>query len=57
MMEVSELVEWLQRCSPGDMVGIDEGGLALCVGHDLQFDGTDDYIEIGGFPEEGDTDE
>jgi hypothetical protein len=42
---VRELEEWLRNFDPDTEVGIDEGGLTLCVVQKL-----DAYYEIGGLP-------
>ena len=45
-MTVKGLREWLKDRPSDQMIAIDDGGRALAV-----VDNTDDYIEVGGFPE------
>ncbi len=45
MIAVRELRDWLNSLDPGDVIGVDDGGLTLCVV------GTSAYIEVGGLPE------
>ena len=52
MMIAADVYEWLGNLKPDTPVAIDEGGLCLCADHDMRYDGTDNYIEIGGFPDE-----
>jgi hypothetical protein len=47
MMPVKEIRKWLDRLKPSDMVGVDDGGLALRVESDPE-----EYIELGGMPED-----
>jgi len=43
---VKELKEWLNELPDEAEVGMDDGGLIMCV-----LDSEDVYIEIGGLPE------
>lgn len=46
-MSVEEIREWLDTLNENDLVGVDDGGLALrVVGDD------ESYCEIGGMPED-----
>ena len=45
-MQVKEIVEWLSTLDENDHVGVDDGGLCLCVVEDPEV-----YCEIGGMPE------
>jgi hypothetical protein len=47
MMSVAELRGWLAGVASDEMVGIDDGGMILCVHGD-----PDHYLEIGGLPDE-----
>ena len=46
-MQVKEIKEWLSALSDDDSVGVDDGGLCLCV-----VDDPEPYLEIGGMPED-----
>jgi len=61
MITVKDLKNWIKRLKDDDLVGIEEGGLALVVCQNTKesleqlrmFPFWDDaYIEIGGIPEE-----
>lgn len=49
-MTVGEVKEWLNSLDDDDLVGIDDGGLALVSVNNPE----DIFIEIGGVPEEED---
>lgn len=48
-MTVREIQEWLKTLKPTDRVGVDDGGLCLCVVGDEE-----PYLEIGGLPADDD---
>lgn len=52
MMVISELKRWLDKLSPDDSVGVDEGGLTL-----MSYEEPDVYIEVGGYVGKGDEDD
>ena len=47
-MPAHEVASWIKTLKKDDMIGIDEGGLVLCVA------GSVAYLEIGGMPREDD---
>jgi hypothetical protein len=48
-MPAKDIREWLESFEEGDLIAIDEGGLAL-VGLTLSGAPTKAYIEVGGVP-------
>ena len=48
-MPSKDIREWLESFEEGDLIAIDEGGLAL-VGLTLSGTPTKAYIEVGGVP-------
>ena len=48
-MPVKDIREWLESFEEGDLIAVDEGGLAL-VGLTLSGAPTTAYIEVGGVP-------
>ena len=48
-MPVKDIREWLESFEEGDLIAIDEGGLAI-VGLTLSDAPTTAYIEVGGVP-------
>ena len=48
-MPAKDIREWLESFEEGDLIAIDEGGLAL-VGLTLSGAPTAAYIEVGGVP-------
>jgi hypothetical protein len=48
-MPAKDIREWLESFEEGDLIAIDEGGLAL-VGLTLSGTQTTAYIEVGGVP-------
>ena len=48
-MPAKDIREWLESFEEGDLIAIDEGGLAL-VGLTLSGTPTTAYIEVGGVP-------
>jgi hypothetical protein len=51
MMAKAEILKWVNALPDEAQIGIDEGGLHLIV------DESEDYLEVGGMPEEdGDDD-
>lgn len=49
MISVQALKRWLEELEPNSAVGIDDGGLSLCVMIDGQMTGAE--LEVGGIPE------
>lgn len=50
-IKVGEVRMWLQGLSDEDLIAVDDGGLALVVV------GRESYIEVGGIPDEQESDE
>jgi hypothetical protein len=51
-MSVAEIMEWLETFDDDDMIGIDDGGLALRPVNAQEL-----YCEVGGIPEDDESDD